>query len=409
MGRPGALTARAVLRPSIHPLRDRFRVAAVTGTDGKTTTTTMVDAILRADGRRVLRATTVGAFVDGEPVGGAIRSADFETALAEAARRGADHVALEVTSHALADGFARRFPPDVAALTTFSRDHLDHHGTAEHYLASKAQLFLALPAGGLAVLPTIEAGDLIADMIEGRRIERYGVQRAATLAAEDVTLDADGVRARLVGPAAEVPVLRLPVHSPVHVGNALAALLLTRGLGVPQARAVEALARFEGVPGRMQRVARAPLVFVDFAHTPNALAGTLRAARALAGTSRVHLVFGCGGERDQGKRPEMGRLASELADVAIVTSDNPRRERAEDIAAAIELGMSGPAYRRRELDRARAIEEAILGAAPTDVVVIAGKGHETTQEIAGQVRPFSDLDVARTACQRHHPHAADRS
>jgi UDP-N-acetylmuramoyl-L-alanyl-D-glutamate--2,6-diaminopimelate ligase len=396
-------------QPIVHPLRPRFRVAAVTGTDGKTTTTTMVDAILRADGRRVLRATTVGAFVDGEPVGGSLRSADFEAAIAEAAARGADHLALEVTSHALADGFARRFPPDVAALTTFSRDHLDHHKTAEHYLASKAQLFMALTPGGLAVLPTIEAGDLVAEMIGERRIERYAVEREATLVAADVTLDRSGVRARLRGPAAEVTALHLPLYSAVHVGNALAALLLTRGLGVSQALAIQALARFDGVPGRMQRVASAPLVFVDFAHTPNALAGTLRAARTLAGVGRVHIVFGCGGERDQGKRPEMGRIASELADHVVVTSDNPRRERAEDIAAAIELGMSGPAVRRRELDRAAAIERTIAEAAPADVVVIAGKGHETTQDIGGQLRPFSDLDAARSACQRHHPHAADRS
>lgn len=160
----------------------------------------------------------------------------------------------------------------------------------------------------------------------------------------------------------------------------------------------------------MQVAVERPLVLVDFAHTPNGLDGTLRSARTLARAEegRVFVVFGCGGDRDKGKRSEMGRIASALADEVIVTSDNPRSESAGDIAAAIESGVEGPGRVRRELDRDAAIELAIREARPCDVVVLAGKGHEATQDIGGSVRPCSDLDAARAACQRLHPHAAHR-
>lgn len=401
-----------------HPLRDRFRVAAVTGTDGKTTTTTLLDAMLRATGEPTLRITTLGAFLSGELIAQASQSAGFDRALGIALERGVRTIALETTSHALSDGFASRFPPDVAVLTSFSRDHLDHHKSAEHYLASKAQLFLQLRREGTAILPLgLPASEMVLELLDERtdvKRRRFSVtSEEGELWARRVTLGEDGLEVELTGPsiASALGTVTLPMRSTVHASNLLGALLAAEALDVPLEAMRAGLASFEGVPGRMEVVWQAPMVVVDFAHTPAALAGTLRSARALAEPrgGRSVLVFGCGGDRDRGKRPEMGRVASSLADVVWLTSDNPRSEDPAAIADAVDAGRGEAIEWSRELDRETAIDRAIAAAGPRDVVVIAGRGHETTQEIAGQRRPCSDLDASLAACQRHHPHAAHRS
>lgn len=383
-------------------------VAAVTGTDGKTTTTTLIDAMVRAAGMPCLRVTTLGAFLDGAQIADA-KGQGFDAALGAALDRGVRTIALEVTSHALSDGFARRFPPDVAVLTSFTRDHLDHHKSAEHYLASKAQLFLALRAGGTAVLPLgLTASELILELLDDRAdvvVRRASIAGAeAALSARSIVLSRRGLTVSLAGTAASSALeeVTLPMRSTVHAQNVLGALLAAEALGVPLEAMRAGLRAFPGLPGRMEAVSDRPLVLIDFAHTPGALEGTLRSARALAQTesSRSILVFGCGGGRDPGKRAEMGRIASELADEVVLTSDNPRNEDPAAIARAVEAGRTGPARWIAIPDRAAAIERAIATAQPSDVVVIAGRGHEQVQEIAGVRRPFSDADVARAACAR---------
>ena len=187
----------------------------------------------------------------------------------------------------------------------------------------------------------------------------------------------------------------------VHAQNALAAALAAHALGYPADAIGRGLATFAGVPGRFEVVARAPLVIVDYAHTPDGLIGTLATARELAPDGRVVCVFGCGGNRDRGKRPQMGAIADAAADVVVLTTDNPRHEDPRAIAAEILAGVTTARARWIvELDRARAIEVAIAMARPTDVVVIAGKGHEQVQEIEGAMLPFSDAEVARATHRR---------
>jgi len=364
--------------------------------------------MVRATGQPCLRVTTLGAFLDGEQIEDA-RGAGFDAALKAASNAGVRTIALEVTSHALSDGFARRFPPDVAVLTSFARDHLDHHKSAEHYLASKAQLFMALRPGGTAVLPReLPASELVLELLGDRSdliVRRPSVAHASDdLSATSITLSRRGLSVALGGtsPVSALGDIELPLRSTVHAQNVLGALLAAEALGVPIDAMREGLRTFTGLPGRMEAACERPLVLIDFAHTPNALEGTLRSARTLADEEggRVILVFGCGGGRDPGKRPEMGRIASELADEVILTTDNPRNEDPRAIAGAVEAGRSGAARWSATADRGEAIDRAVAMAQPNDVVVIAGRGHEQIQEIAGERRAFSDAAVAREACAR---------
>ena len=388
--------------------RARFRVACVTGTNGKTTTTSMLAAIVEAAGEPSARITTLGAFVAGETISRAQTSEAFVAAIAAAARAGVKTLAIETTSEALQAGFAASFPADVAVFTNFSRDHLDAHGTPESYLAAKAQLFVHVRE--TAIFNASDPASALLDEITKPSVVRHayatrGVDPACahlprslvaarvsgTSGGTAVALSLSELSARLDGE------LSLAVVSAVNAENALAAALAADALGYDAGAIKAGLAAFRGVPGRFELVGRAPLVAVDYAHTPDALARTLAEARALV-DGRVICVFGCGGERDRGKRPEMGEVAARGADVVFVTTDNPRSERAEDIADAVCAGArGGPAEVRRIPDRAAAIRAAIQLASPSDIVVLAGKGHETVQLLGDLTLPFDDADVARTA------------
>jgi len=262
-----------------------------------------------------------------------------------------------------------------------------------------------LPAGEEAG-PLVES--LLPPHVKVRRYVRSPGGPRADLGPSSVRLDRRGLSIVLEdGPLAAAlgGSLRLSLLSRVHVGNALGAALGAEALGLPADAIARGLSGFRTVPGRMERVAEAPLVLVDFAHTPNALEGTLASARELADGAALVVVFGCGGDRDRGKRAEMGAIASRLADRVIVTSDNPRSEDPAVIAAAIEGGARAVPEARarivRELDRERAIELAIGSASPSDVVVIAGRGHETEQVGPHGVRRlFSDREIAARAAER---------
>jgi UDP-N-acetylmuramoyl-L-alanyl-D-glutamate--2,6-diaminopimelate ligase len=384
--------------------RTRLRTVGVTGTNGKTTTTSMVAAIVAASGESSARVTTVGAWVDDEKIAGANLAHELLVTVERAVARGVRTIAIEMTSKALAAGFARAWRPDVGVFTNLTRDHLDIHGSAEAYLAAKAQIVVSLAPGATAVLNGDDpASALLAELVPPgvTSLEFSQCAPNCDLVASRVDVSTTGTHVSLSrGDLADQlgGALALRVVGGVHAHNALAAALAAHALGYPADAIVRGLAAFEGVPGRFEVVAREPLVVVDYAHTPDGLAGTLATARTLCPHGRVICVFGCGGNRDRGKRPQMGAIADARADVVVLTTDNPRHEDPAAIAAEIAAGVA-PARARwiRELDRARAIEHAITIARAADVVVIAGKGHEQVQEVAGEKLAFSDATVARAA------------
>jgi UDP-N-acetylmuramoyl-L-alanyl-D-glutamate--2,6-diaminopimelate ligase len=381
-------------------------LVGVTGTNGKTSTTMLIASALGLLARPVATATTLGYALDGEALDVPAHEPGFVATLEQCRARGGRYAAVEFTSEALALGAAKRWPCRIGVFTNLSHDHRDAHGTAEHYLASKAQLFMALPAGGAAVLNGCDASAALLTQVlpPGVEVIRYGVaSRGAArnrldLAARSTSVDWRGTRVELE-PSARFdtapPVLELRAIGAIYAENALAALAAAALAGVPIAAAAEALAGSAPPPGRFEVVAAHPHVVVDYAHTPDALARTLSTARALC-RGRLTLVFGAGGDRDRAKRPLLG-AAAVAADRVIVTSDNPRTEDPRQIAAAIRRGLGDHPAVEDELDRALAIDRAIGAAANDDVVVVAGKGHERHQIIGTETRPFSDREIALAA------------
>jgi UDP-N-acetylmuramoyl-L-alanyl-D-glutamate--2,6-diaminopimelate ligase len=318
--------------------------------------------------------------------------------------RGGKLAAIELTSEALARGFMRAWPSEVGVFTNLTHDHLDAHGSWEHYLASKAQLFLNLPEGGTAVLNGCDpAAALIAEIVPKHvRTWRYGVPARGDAWGEldaratGVDLGWDGTRVALAATLPALPrEIRVRAIGAIYAENALAALLGAVALGVDAGRAAEAIASVPAPPGRFEVVHERPYVVVDYAHSPDALLRTVATGRKLA-TQRLTVVFGAGGRRDKAKRAPMGEAAHD-ADRVILTTDNPRDEDPAAIAAAVARGLAGHPNVETILDRAEAITRAIHGAGPDDVILIAGKGHETEQTIGEETHAFSDRDVARSA------------
>jgi UDP-N-acetylmuramoyl-L-alanyl-D-glutamate--2,6-diaminopimelate ligase len=353
-------------------------VVGVTGTNGKTTTTWLLRAVLEAAGRPTgLIGTLSGSRTTPE-------APDLQTRLAELRDEGKRAVAMEVSSHALAlhrvDG--TRFA--VAVFTNLGRDHLDFHESLEDYFAAKARLFAPELAGRAVVGLDDAHGRLLRD---AARIPMVGYSLAEV---EDLELGPRSSTGRWRGHPFVVP-----LGGAFNVRNALAAATAALELGVDEATIVAGLAAVPPVPGRFEAVAlEAPFTaVVDYAHTPDALEALLAAARSVTRGGRLLVVFGCGGDRDRTKRPAMGEVAARLADVVVVTSDNPRSEDPTAIAAAVREGAAGAASVTTELDRRAAIATALAEARPGDVVVVAGKGHETTQDAGGSVVPFDDMAV----------------
>src|SRR4051812_9286277 len=360
---------------------ETLQVAGVTGTSGKTTTTFLLHAVLEAAGRKPGLIGTIETRIGGErrpAVRTTPESIDLQRAFRQMLDAGDRSCALEATSHGSELRRLDRVRFACLVFTNLSQDHLDLHGTMERYFEAKRRLFLEgkPPAA-------INVGDEW-----GRRLLRdrpdaltYGFAPDAELGPEAL----DGVELRLKGR--------------FNAENALAALATSRLLGIDDGTAKRALESVPGVPGRFERVDEGqPFeVVVDYAHKPNALENVLRTARELAGSGRVICVFGCGGDRDRGKRPLMGHIVAELADVGIVTSDNPR---SEEPRAIVDEVLAGAPELEVELDRRTAIARAVELAEPGDVVVVAGKGHEQGQQIGEVVLPFDDREVAREALRR---------
>jgi UDP-N-acetylmuramoyl-L-alanyl-D-glutamate--2,6-diaminopimelate ligase len=376
-------------------------VAAVTGTNGKTSVASFTRQLWAAQGLRAASLGTLGIEAPGRRRGGSLTTPDpvaLHALLAELAAEGTDHLVLEASSHGLDQHRLDGVTLSAAAFTNLSRDHFDYHGSAEAYFAAKRRLFAELlPKGGIAVLNADQPEyDELAELCRGRGIEVLDFGRRAR-------------RVRLLEqrPQGGGQRLRIAVDGRVHgfesalagdfqASNLLAALGLVVATGGDPLRTLGALDRVRGAPGRLQRVgthASGAEVFVDYAHTPDALAKVLDALRPHV-KGRLLVVFGCGGDRDPGKRPVMGQIAAERADLVVVTDDNPRSEEPARIRAAVMAGCPGA----REIgDRAEAIAGAIAGLRAGDVLVVAGKGHETGQIVGDRVLPFDDAEEVRRA------------
>ena len=377
--------SRAAMAPAAdeffeHPT-ERLEIAGVTGTNGKTTTTYLVHSILDAAGRRPGMLGTIETRIGDErrpAVRTTAEAIDLQRSFRKMLDAGNGSCAMEATSHGSELHRLDRTRFSVLVFTNLTQDHLDFHGTMERYYAAKRRLF----AAGVPAVVNVA--------------DPWGRRLAGELGGDVVTFSVEG--GADVGPEALEGIdLKLPGR--FNAENALGAIAAARVLGVDEdaiARGLEAVTR---VPGRFEPVDEGQLftVVVDYSHKPDALATVLGTARDLA-RGRVICVFGAGGDRDRGKRPLMGRIASELADVAILTSDNPRSEHPLAIIDEVLVGAVGDVA--VEPDRAAAIARAVELAAEGDVVVIAGKGHEQGQEVAGEVHPFDDREVAREALRR---------
>ncbi len=374
----------------------RLRVVGVTGTNGKTTTAFLVRELLEASGLRCGLLGTVKSVIGGvehEVVRTTPEAIELQREFAAMLAAGDQACAMEVSSHALALRRADAIHFAAVVFTNLTQDHLDFHPTMEDYFLAKRRLFELDPAVAIVNVDDSYGARLAADFPAALT---FALDREADYRATDVRTGFGGSRFTARTPDGELE-LATPLPGRFNVANALGALAAARTLGVAPATAAAALARAGQVPGRFEPVDEGQdfAVLVDYAHTPDSLENVLRAARELT-AGRLVCVFGCGGDRDRGKRPLMGEIAARLADRVIVTSDNPRSEDPQAIVAEIVAG-AGPDV-EVVVDRREAIGRAIAGARGGDVVVIAGKGHEQGQELAGgRTVPFDDLTVAREA------------
>jgi UDP-N-acetylmuramoyl-L-alanyl-D-glutamate--2,6-diaminopimelate ligase len=382
----------------------RLWMVGVTGTNGKTTVSQWVAQAFDGLGRRAAALGTLGNGLVGERADAKNTTPDavvLQRELADYLRRGARVAAMEVSSHGLDQARVAGVKFDVAVFTNLTRDHLDYHGTLEAYAEAKYRLFNARGVGRAVINVDDDWGRRFADRLRDSPVDviDYGLSGGRLTASRVVQSEA-GLRFRVAGEWGEGEVA-LPVLGAFNVANVLAVIGTLVSSGVAFADALAAVARLRPVPGRLECLGggQSPLVVVDYAHTPDALEKALAALRpAVAAGHRLFCVFGCGGDRDAGKRPLMGAVAARLADHVIVTSDNPR---GEDPAAIIDQILSGMGDARVEMiaDRQVAIFTAIHHAKPGDIVLLAGKGHETWQEIAGVRHPFRDAEVALAALE----------
>jgi UDP-N-acetylmuramoyl-L-alanyl-D-glutamate--2,6-diaminopimelate ligase len=374
-------------------------LVGITGTNGKTTTTGLVRHLFN-DRETAGSIGTLGAFDgQGEPIASTAGSLttpgpiDLQATFASMVGRGVNFVAMEASSHSLDQGRLDGLTFAAGVFTNLTRDHLDYHGTMEAYLASKLRLSSLLGLGGIEIV-NLDETIWGAMPVRASRVT-FGGHPAADVRATEVMLDASGSRFQISGRFGCANVT-LPLLGDFNVANALAAAATAIGLGRPLSEVVERLAGAPQVPGRMERISDMPCVVLrDYAHTPDALERALTSLRPLT-TGRLIVVFGCGGDRDRGKRPLMGRIAAEHSDIAIATSDNPRTEDPNAIIDDIEHGMSGLAH-LRITDRLAAIHTALGEGRPGDTILLAGKGHETYQIIGTEKFPFDEREIVQNA------------
>lgn len=385
---------------------------AVTGTNGKTSTVDLVRQLWLGQGQRAASMGTLGVITGAGAKAGAtggLTTPDILTFLQTAAQLRADgttHLAYEASSHGLAQYRCEGLPVQAAAFTNLTRDHLDYHHDMEAYFAAKARLFAEVAAADATAVVWLDAAAdgaqfnrRMAALARARGLRLWTVGPDGTdirIVAQTPTAHGQNLQLALFGASAEI---ELPLIGGYQAANALLAAALVLATGGDVAATLAGLAQVQGVPGRLQRAALTPTgapVYVDYAHTPDALHAVLMALRPHA-AGRLLVLFGCGGDRDHGKRPQMGRVAHDLADVVVVTDDNPRSEDPAMIRKAILAAAPGA----REIAGRREAIAAIIGAAHAgDIVLLAGKGHEQGQIVGAEVLPFDDVQVAREICGR---------
>ena len=386
-----------------------MRVVGITGTNGKTTTSYLVRAILRHAGRRVGLIGTIQAMIEDEVLPTANTTPDIivlQQMLAEMRTRGMDTVVMEVSSHALALGRVAGIEFDTAVFTNLTQDHLDFHKTMENYARAKAHLFelVSTPGAKEGKTAVLNADDAASETMRAYTrcpIITYGVDHPADLTAQDVQLACDGMELTLMHGGKRLFHLHTGITGLFNVHNVLAAVGASLAEHVAATDIAAALTAFTGVPGRFELVREGQdfAVIVDYAHTPDGMENVLRTARAVT-KGRIIAVFGCGGDRDRTKRPIMGRIGAEMADIAILTSDNPRTEDPAAIVDEVERGVLpvlGDKPYEKIVDRRTAIFHAIGRAQAGDTVVILGKGHETYQILKDGTIHFDDREQAREA------------
>src|ERR1700682_78307 len=388
----------------------RLKLAAVTGTNGKTTTTFLIKHVCEKAGLRCGLIGTV-RYEIGERVLPAPRttpeSLDLQELLAQMANAGCRAAAMEVSSHALAQERIRGLPWAVAVFPNLTQDHLDYHGTMENYFESKAKLFTQLAQQQKKRKPVAVVnmddryGEQLLDRIDKKiSVVTFGMGVRADFRASNYRMEFGGTSYQLDARGKSY-LVRLPLIGRFNVANSMAALAAANAVGVGLREAVLSLSKSPQVPGRLESVPakRQFQVFVDYAHTPDALLNVLKTLRELE-PARLIVIFGCGGDRDRQKRPLMAEGEDRHAGFAIITSDNPRKEDPNAIIAEVEKGFRSNRYEKVP-DRAEAIKRAIELAQPRDIVLIAGKGHENYQEFADHTVPFDDMQVARRALEDH--------
>jgi UDP-N-acetylmuramoyl-L-alanyl-D-glutamate--2,6-diaminopimelate ligase len=398
---PRALLGPLAARAYGHPDRELV-LAGVTGTNGKSTVATLLTAILDAAGLPAGFIGTLGYRFGGRTFPGGHttpEASDLFRTLRRMRDAGAGAVAMEISSHALEMGRVQGLELDAAVFTNLSRDHLDYHPDMESYFQSKRRIFGLLKSGARPAVNLDDPwGRRLADDLPG--VLTFGA--GGDVEARDVTLDAAGIRGAIRTPRGEFRI-NSPLLGRYNLANLLAAAAGAETLELPHAAVEQAFAAQQPVPGRMEPVDRGQpfAVFVDYAHTDAALEAALRSAREMEGIEKVAVVFGCGGDRDAGKRPLMGRVSGELADLPVATSDNPRSEDPLSILGAVEEGLKASGNRAYRIvpDRREAIRQALAAAGPGWAVLVAGKGHEREQIIGERKLPFSDFDEIEKALE----------
>ena len=400
-----------------HPER-QLATTAVTGTNGKTTTAFLAEALLARAQRSTLLLGTVETRVAGQVLESkhtTPESRDLYALFRQAAVAGATEAVMEMSSHALEQERVFGIPVDVAIFTNLTQDHLDYHGTMDAYAAAKARLFLGVgtPPPRIAVVNADDpySSTMLAAASHCQTTWRYSLHdHTADFFATDLRFSADGTRFALQSPFGEALVASRLVGR-VNVYNLAAAIAAALGRGLELDGIVAAAAELAPVPGRFESVPNTLglTVLVDYAHTDDALTNVLTLARELAGSARVLTLFGCGGDRDRTKRPKMGRAAALGSDAVVITSDNPRSENPSAIASEALQGVRDAGHDAEiVLDRAAAITHMLHLARRGDVVILAGKGHEKTQTTNGVSVPFDDVAVAAAALRTlEHEHAKD--
>ena len=414
----GAVASRFFNAPS-----ERVDLIGVTGTSGKTTTTYILASILEAAGMPAGIIGTVGIFVSGKKIYSGLttpESIDVESALARMERSGVNHVAAEISSIGIEERRVDALNFRACVFTNLGRDHLDYHSTIENYFAAKLRLFTEiLPMSRRADTVAVVNGDdvygrRVLDAVKGRKLS-FGLDRALDVHPEDFTTELGGTRATVSVLGRKIEI-ESPLVGEINLRNILGASALSAALGIELDAVVDGVRRCPGAPGRLEAVAAKAgvAVLVDYAHKPDALEAVLTTLRRLT-AGRVICVFGCGGDRDRGKRPIMGEIAGRLSDLPILTSDNPRSENPLAIIADVERGLVAAELARIdrpdttarggyivEPDRRSAIAAALRIAADGDSVLIAGKGHEDYQLVGARVLAFDDRAVVREIAAQMH-------